>query len=65
MAQPEAESSRAGADPAQVPHWETRMSESGELTATLVGIGRPITVSAHDVDALRKKVRDVVMRGML
>jgi hypothetical protein len=40
MAQPEAESSRAGADPAQVPHWETRMSESGELTATLVGIGR-------------------------
>jgi hypothetical protein len=52
-----------GAD--QAPHWEPGVNEKGELTATLVGFGKPLVVSAPDLETLRKKVKETIMRGML
>jgi|HubBroStandDraft_1064217.scaffolds.fasta_scaffold25409_2 hypothetical protein len=46
------------------PHWEIRVSSSG-LTAVLTGIFPPITVSAPDMDSLRKKIKIIVFQALL
>jgi hypothetical protein len=51
------------------PHWDVRVNRDGGLTATLAGFDPPfvppITISAQDIDSLRKQVRHFVMRAML
>jgi hypothetical protein len=54
--------SRLGADP---PHWEVRTGRSGDLVATLTGTYPPLTVTAPDEESLNKKIKIVIMRGML
>ena len=47
------------------PHWEVRENPSGGLTAILTETYPPLTVTAYDLESLRKKVRAVIMRAML
>jgi|HubBroStandDraft_1064217.scaffolds.fasta_scaffold23774_5 hypothetical protein len=46
------------------PHWEVRVGTTG-LTAVLTGMDPPITVTAPDLDTLRKHIRTVIFRGLL
>ncbi len=54
--------SRLGAEP---PHWEVRADKSGDLVATLTGTYPPLTVTAPDEESLSKKIKILIMRGML
>jgi hypothetical protein len=45
--------------------WEVRTHQDGTLTAVLTGLYPPITVSAADIDGLRKNIRTLIMRTML
>jgi hypothetical protein len=53
-------------DPAGIsgPHWEVRVGPAG-LTAVLTGLDPPITVTAPDLDTLRKHIRTVISRALL
>jgi hypothetical protein len=52
-------------NPESPPHWEVQTDPLGGVTAVLTGTYPPLTVTADDIEDLRKKVRIVVMRGML
>jgi len=70
MTQPPPEHGQAAADgarpdPEAPPHWEVQADPSGGMTAVLTGIYPPLTVTADDLESLRKKVRTVIMRAML
>jgi hypothetical protein len=46
-------------------YWELEISESGVMTATLVGTTPPLKVSASDLESLRKKIKELIMRALL
>jgi hypothetical protein len=46
------------------PHWEVRVGPAG-LTAVLTGMDPPITVTAPDLDTLRKNIKTVIFRALL
>jgi hypothetical protein len=47
------------------PHWELRTDNYGNLVASLTGTYPPFTVTAPDLETLRKQIRTVIMRAML
>jgi hypothetical protein len=47
------------------PHWELRTDKWGNLVATLTGTYPPLSVTAPDLEALRKQIRTIITRAML
>ena len=52
-------------DPDAAPHWEMFVNPSGGFTAVLTGSSQPFTVSADDLEGLRKRIHTVILRAML
>jgi hypothetical protein len=63
---PGSPAARGQHDPASPsgPHWEVRVGPAG-LTAVLTGMDPPVTVTAPDLDTLRKNIRTVIFRALL
>jgi len=51
--------------PADEVGWEVRVGPHGVLTATMIGSSPPFTVSAPDMDSLRKKIRKLIFSAMM
>jgi hypothetical protein len=49
---------------AQRPYWQITVGAGGVHTATLIG-GPPVELSAPDLEALRRKVRNFILAAML
>ena len=52
-------------DPAESPYWQMTVGIDGVLTATLTGTHPPLTVSAHDLSTLRKRIKNLIFRALL